>query len=119
MLDPAATDRLLAVVLGQHSMPDDMIDGACLHSFGPLLAPPDQCRHLCDRRDGHTGRHVCGCGEWTASSANGLSDELDALAAGILSDHRGPVVATVTFATLSIAWALIWCVWTWRLWERR
>lgn len=46
-----------------------------------------------------------------------LTMSLSSLAAGMLSDHRGPLVATVTFATLSITWALIWCVWTWRLWD--
>jgi len=47
-----------------------------------------------------------------------LTMSISSIAAGVLSDHRGPIVATVTFATLSIAWALFWCVWTWRLWDR-
>jgi len=47
-----------------------------------------------------------------------LTMSLSALAAGMLSDHLGPVVATVGISTLTIAWALFWCVWTWKLWTR-
>jgi hypothetical protein len=46
-----------------------------------------------------------------------LTMSLSSLAAGMLSDHSGPVVATVGISTLTIAWALFWSVWTWRLWR--
>jgi len=45
-----------------------------------------------------------------------LTMSLSSLAAGVLSDHKGPVVATVGISTLTLAWALFWCLWTWRLW---
>jgi len=47
-----------------------------------------------------------------------LTMSISSIAAGVLSDHRGPIVATVSFATLSIVWGLFWCFWTWRLWDR-
>jgi MFS family permease len=46
-----------------------------------------------------------------------LTMSLSSLAAGLLSDHLGPVVATVGIASLTVAWALLWCGWTWRLWS--
>lgn len=46
-----------------------------------------------------------------------LTMSLSSLAAGVLSDRKGPVVATVGISTLTIAWALFWCVWTWKLWR--
>jgi len=48
-----------------------------------------------------------------------LTMSLSSLAAGMISDHSGPVVATVGISTLTIAWALFWCVWTWKLWTRK
>jgi hypothetical protein len=46
-----------------------------------------------------------------------LTMSLSSLAAGLLSDRLGPVVATVGIASLTVAWALFWCGWTWRLWS--
>ena len=46
-----------------------------------------------------------------------LTMSLSSLAAGMLSDRFGPVVATVGISTLTLAWALFWCLWTWRLWK--
>ena len=46
-----------------------------------------------------------------------LTMSLSSLAAGILSDQSGPVIATVGISLLTIAWGLFWCVWTWRLWR--
>jgi len=48
-----------------------------------------------------------------------LTMSLSSLAAGMISDHSGPVVATIGISTLTIAWALFWCVWTWKLWTRK
>jgi MFS family permease len=47
-----------------------------------------------------------------------LTMALSSLAAGIASDHLGPVRATVGTASVCVAWALVWGVWTWRLWQR-
>ena len=46
-----------------------------------------------------------------------LTMSLSSLAAGMLSDRFGPVIATVGISTLTLAWALFWCVWTWKLWN--
>jgi MFS family permease len=46
-----------------------------------------------------------------------LTMSLSSLAAGMLSDHLGPVIATVGISTLTLAWAIFWCLWTWRLWR--
>jgi MFS family permease len=46
-----------------------------------------------------------------------LTMSISSLAAGILSDHFGPMVATVGTASVSILWALFWGAWTWRLWR--
>jgi MFS family permease len=47
-----------------------------------------------------------------------LTMALSSLAAGVASDHLGPVRATVGTASVCVAWALFWGVWTWRLWKR-
>jgi len=46
-----------------------------------------------------------------------LTMSLSSLAAGALSDHRGPVVATVGIAMFTVLWGVFWCLWTWRLWR--
>ncbi|HJW95559.1 MAG TPA: hypothetical protein VJ901_18215, partial [Thermoanaerobaculia bacterium] len=46
-----------------------------------------------------------------------LTMSLSSLAAGMLSDRFGPVIATVGISTLTLAWAMFWCVWTWKLWN--
>ncbi len=46
-----------------------------------------------------------------------LTMSLSSLAAGTLSDHRGPVIATVSLAMLTVAWGVFWCIRTWRLWR--
>jgi predicted MFS family arabinose efflux permease len=46
-----------------------------------------------------------------------LTMALSSLAAGVLSDRIGPVIATCGIASLTIAWAAVWGVWTWRLWR--
>jgi len=46
-----------------------------------------------------------------------LTMSLSSLAAGMLSDHSGPVIATVGISTFTLAWAVFWCFWTWRLWR--
>ncbi len=46
-----------------------------------------------------------------------LTMSLSSLAAGALSDHRGPLIATVGIAMLTITWGVFWCIWTWRLWR--
>lgn len=46
-----------------------------------------------------------------------LTMSLSSLAAGMLSDHSGPVVATVGISTFTLAWAVFWCFRTWHLWR--
>jgi len=46
-----------------------------------------------------------------------LTMSLSSLAAGMLSDHFGPVIATVGISMFTLAWAIFWCIWTWRLWD--
>ncbi len=45
-----------------------------------------------------------------------LTMSLSSLAAGALSDHRGPLVATVGIASLTLVWGVFWLFWTRRLW---
>jgi hypothetical protein len=35
----------------------------------------------------------------------------------MLSDRFGPVIATVGISMFTLAWAIFWCIWTWRLWD--
>ncbi|HXG59412.1 MAG TPA: MFS transporter [Thermoanaerobaculia bacterium] len=46
-----------------------------------------------------------------------LTMSLSSLAAGIMADAIGPVIATVATASLCLAWAGFWQAWTWRLWK--
>jgi MFS family permease len=46
-----------------------------------------------------------------------LTMSLSSLAAGVLSDRSGPVIATVGISTLTLVWAIFWSIWTWRLWR--
>jgi MFS family permease len=46
-----------------------------------------------------------------------LTMAISSLAAGILSDHFGAMVATVTIAAFAVAWAIFWGAWTWKLWR--
>lgn len=46
-----------------------------------------------------------------------LTMSLSSLLAGVVSDHSGPVIATAATASLCIAWAIFWGLWTWRLWS--
>jgi MFS family permease len=44
-----------------------------------------------------------------------LTMSLSSLAAGVASDHVGPVMATVGTASICVVWAVVWGAWTWRL----
>ena len=46
-----------------------------------------------------------------------LTMAISSLVAGILSDRFSPMVATVSIASLSVGWALLWGSWTWKLWR--
>jgi MFS family permease len=46
-----------------------------------------------------------------------LTMAVSSLVAGILSDRFGPMIATVSIASLSVGWALFWGAWTWKLWR--
>src|SRR5689334_19973356 len=46
-----------------------------------------------------------------------LTMAVSSLVAGILSDRFGPMIATVSIASLSVGWALFWGDWTWKLWR--
>jgi MFS family permease len=46
-----------------------------------------------------------------------LTMSVSSLAAGLLSDHFGPMIATVATAMVCVLWALFWGAWTWRLWR--
>ena len=46
-----------------------------------------------------------------------LTMAVSSLVAGILSDRLGPMIATVSIASLSVGWALFWGAWTWKLWR--
>jgi MFS family permease len=48
-----------------------------------------------------------------------LTMALSGLGAGIASDRFGPFAATVGTAALSLAFGVIWSLWTWRLWRPR
>lgn len=41
------------------------------------------------------------------------------LIAGVLSDRFGPTTATISIAMLAVGWAVVWGVWTWKLWRIR
>src|SRR5436190_1905324 len=47
-----------------------------------------------------------------------LTMAISSLGAGLASDHFGPFVATVSAATLSLLFGIVWSVATWRLWRR-
>jgi MFS family permease len=46
-----------------------------------------------------------------------LTMSISSLLAGMASDRFGPAFATIGIASISIAWALFWGLWTWRLWR--
>jgi MFS family permease len=46
-----------------------------------------------------------------------LTMSLSSLAAGVLSDRIGPLIATCGIGSLTILWAALWGAWTWRLWR--
>ncbi|HET7712754.1 MAG TPA: MFS transporter [Thermoanaerobaculia bacterium] len=46
-----------------------------------------------------------------------LTMAISGVAAGLLSDRFGPVIATVSTAGVCLAWGLFWGIWTWRLWR--
>ncbi len=46
-----------------------------------------------------------------------LTMALSSLGAGIASDRFGPTAATIGTALLSLLFAVIWAIWTWRLWR--
>jgi MFS family permease len=46
-----------------------------------------------------------------------LTMSLSSLAAGIMSDRFGPMIATVGTATMCLLWATFWGIWTWKLWR--
>jgi len=46
-----------------------------------------------------------------------LTMSISSLLAGVAADRFGPAVATLATASLSVAWALLWGGWTWRLWR--
>ena len=46
-----------------------------------------------------------------------LTMSISSLLAGILADHFGATTATISTASLSVLWALVWGAWTWRLWR--
>jgi MFS family permease len=46
-----------------------------------------------------------------------LTMSISSLAAGVMSDHFGAVIATVATASLCIVWAIVWAVWTRKLWR--
>src|SRR4029077_17707634 len=37
--------------------------------------------------------------------------------AGVLADRFGAPAATISTASLSVLWAIVWGAWTWRLWR--
>jgi MFS family permease len=46
-----------------------------------------------------------------------LTMSISSLVAGALADRFGPTTATISTASLSVLWALLWGAWTWRLWR--
>ncbi|MDQ6801138.1 MAG: MFS transporter [Acidobacteriota bacterium] len=46
-----------------------------------------------------------------------LTMSISSLVAGVLADHFGATTATITTASLSVLWAILWGAWTWRLWR--
>ncbi|HEX3068560.1 MAG TPA: MFS transporter [Thermoanaerobaculia bacterium] len=46
-----------------------------------------------------------------------LTMSISSLAAGIASDHFGPMIATIGVASVAVLWAIVWGAWTWRLWR--
>jgi MFS family permease len=46
-----------------------------------------------------------------------LTMSLSSLGAGVASDRFGPVAATVGTAAFSLLFAVVWGLWTWRLWR--
>lgn len=48
-----------------------------------------------------------------------LTMALSSLAAGIASDRYSPFAATVGMAAVSLAFGILWSLWTWRLWRMR
>ncbi|HEY6843492.1 MAG TPA: MFS transporter, partial [Thermoanaerobaculia bacterium] len=46
-----------------------------------------------------------------------LTMSISSLVAGVLSDSIGPTKAVIATASASIAWAIFWGAWTWKLWR--
>lgn len=46
-----------------------------------------------------------------------LTMSLSSLGAGVLSDRFGPVVTTCGVASMAVLWAIVWGVWTRKLWR--
>ena len=46
-----------------------------------------------------------------------LTMSASSLVAGIIADKFGPVIGTVGVASICVVWAVVWGVWTWRLWR--
>lgn len=47
-----------------------------------------------------------------------LTMSISGVLTGMVSDRFGPTVATIAAASVCVAWALLWAVWTWRLWRQ-
>jgi MFS family permease len=48
-----------------------------------------------------------------------LTMSISSICTGVAADRIGVVAATMTTASLAIAFAIVWGVWTWRLWRNR
>jgi MFS family permease len=46
-----------------------------------------------------------------------LTMALSSIVTGVVSDRFGPLIATTATASLAVIWALVWGMWTWRLWR--
>jgi len=46
-----------------------------------------------------------------------LTMSLSSIVAGVVADRFGPMIGTVSIASICVLWAIVWGSWTWRLWR--
>jgi MFS family permease len=46
-----------------------------------------------------------------------LTMSISSIVAGVVADHFGPMIGTVSIASICVLWAIVWGSWTWRLWR--
>jgi MFS family permease len=46
-----------------------------------------------------------------------LTMSISSVVAGVIADRFGPMIGTVSIASICVLWAIVWGTWTWRLWR--